>query len=400
MEANGSIYSRLLKGKKLLTILLSIGVLSIITGFSVYETTKTELTVSLDGEEKQVKSHGTTVKDVLDQENVDVNEQHDYIEPSLDTEIENGMTIVWKPAKQVTLIVDGEEEQIWTIESTVEDLLSAERIVVDEYSEITPDITTEIEDDMNITVKNAIEVALIVGGEEQKVMTTSETVAELLKEKDITLNELDRIEPSEDKILTHNTVVNVVRVEKRTDVVEEEIDFKTTTKKDNSLAKGKEKVIQAGEKGKIKKEYEVTLENGEEVKRTLQNEEKIKDSKDRIVAVGTKQSSKTTVSRSNASSSSGKTIYMSSTAYTANCSGCSGITATGINLKKNPNVKVIAVDPNVIPLGTRVHVDGYGYAIAGDTGGAIRGNKIDVFFPSTSKANAWGSKTVKVKILD
>ncbi|MFA8438993.1 ubiquitin-like domain-containing protein [Pueribacillus sp. YX66] len=399
MEANGSIYSRLLKGKKLVMILLSVGVLSIITGFSVYETTKTELTLSLDGEEIEVKSHETTVKDVLEQENVDINEKHDYVQPGLDTEVKNGMKIIWKPAKQVTLNIDGEQEKIWTTESTVEELLSKQRIIVDEYSEIKPALTEKIKDNMNIIVKNALEISLVVGGEEEKVMTTSKTVAELLEEQEIELNKLDRVEPSEDEQLTNETVVNVIRVEKKTDVVEEEIDYKTTTKKDNSLEKGKEKVIQAGEKGKLKKEFEVTLENGKEVKRTLQKEEKIKDSKDRIVAVGTKQVVKN-VSRSKPAPSGGKTIFMKSTAYTADCSGCSGVTATGINLKKNPNTKVIAVDPNVIPLGTKVHVDGYGYAIAGDTGGAIRGNKIDVFFSSKSKAYAWGSKTVKVKILN
>ena len=93
-------------------------------------------------------------------------------------------------------------------------------------------------------------------------------------------------------------------------------------------------------------------------------------------------------------------MTVTSTAYTANCSGCSGITATGINLKANPNQKVIAVDPNVIPLGTKVHVEGYGTAIAGDTGGAIRGNKIDVFFPSRSEALNWGNRQVKIKILN
>lgn len=399
MEANGSIYSRLLKGKKLVMILLSVGVLSIITGFSVYETTKTELTLSLDGEEIEVKSHETTVKDVLEQENVDINEKHDYVQPGLDTEVQNGMKIIWKPAKQVTLNIDGEQEKIWTTESTVEELLSKQRIIVDEYSEIKPALTEKIKDNMNIIVKNALEISLVVGGEEEKVMTTSKTVAELLEEQEIELNKLDRVEPSESEQLTNETVVNVIRVEKKTDVVEEEIDYKTTTKKDNSLEKGKEKVIQEGEKGKLKKEFEVTLENGKEVKRTLQKEEKIKDSKDRIVAVGTKQVVKN-VSRSKPAPSGGKTIFMKSTAYTADCSGCSGVTATGINLKKNPNIKVIAVDPNVIPLGTKVHVDGYGYAIAGDTGGAIRGNKIDVFFSSQSKAYAWGSKTVKVKILN
>jgi 3D (Asp-Asp-Asp) domain-containing protein len=94
-----------------------------------------------------------------------------------------------------------------------------------------------------------------------------------------------------------------------------------------------------------------------------------------------------------------KTITVTATAYTANCKRCSGITATGINLKKHPNLKVISVDPRVIKLGTKVYVEGYGYAIAGDTGGAMRGNKIDIFVPSYKKAIQWGRKTVKVQIL-
>jgi 3D (Asp-Asp-Asp) domain-containing protein len=94
-----------------------------------------------------------------------------------------------------------------------------------------------------------------------------------------------------------------------------------------------------------------------------------------------------------------KTITVKATAYTANCKNCSGITATGINLKKNPKLKVISVDPRVIKLGTKVYVEGYGYAIAGDTGGAIKGKKIDIFVPSYKKAIQWGRKTVKVKIL-
>ncbi|WP_409304326.1 3D domain-containing protein [Peribacillus sp. SCS-155] len=93
-----------------------------------------------------------------------------------------------------------------------------------------------------------------------------------------------------------------------------------------------------------------------------------------------------------------KTISVKATAYTANCKGCSGITATGLNLKKNPSVKAISVDPRVIPLGSKVYVEGYGYAVAADKGSAIKGNKIDVFVPSKSKAIQWGVKTVKVKV--
>ncbi|TQR18886.1 LysM peptidoglycan-binding domain-containing protein [Psychrobacillus soli] len=93
-------------------------------------------------------------------------------------------------------------------------------------------------------------------------------------------------------------------------------------------------------------------------------------------------------------------LTVTATAYTAYCTGCSGTTAYGIDLRSNPNQKVIAVDPKIIPLGTKVWVEGYGEAIAGDTGGAIKGHKIDVFIPSYDSAMEWGVKKVKLKVLN
>ncbi|WP_223555657.1 LysM peptidoglycan-binding and 3D domain-containing protein [Lysinibacillus sphaericus] len=100
------------------------------------------------------------------------------------------------------------------------------------------------------------------------------------------------------------------------------------------------------------------------------------------------------------SNTAAKEITVEASAYTASCEGCTGITATGINLKTNPNAKVISVDPTVIPLGSKVYVEGYGEAIAGDTGGAIKGNRIDVFFPSQQDAINFGVKKLKVTILN
>jgi len=108
-----------------------------------------------------------------------------------------------------------------------------------------------------------------------------------------------------------------------------------------------------------------------------------------------KENNQTTSTEVNA-----KEITVTATAYTATCDGCSGITSTGINLLENPNAKVISVDPSVIPLGSKVHVEGYGEAIAGDTGGAIKGKKIDVFIPNKQDAINFGVKEVKVTILD
>ena len=191
-------------------------------------------------------------------------------------------------------------------------------------------------------------------------------------------------------------------MEKVTDVVEEKIAFDTKHKKDRSLEKGKEKVLEKGEEGKLKKHYAIVKENGKVVSKELIKEVTEKDSKDRLVAIGTQVTKKEptaspVVSRSN--ESSGKEFYVASTAYTASCAGCTGRTSTGFNLKANPGAKVIAVDPSVIPLGSKVYVEGYGYAVASDTGSAIKGNKIDVFVPSKSAAYQWGNKRVKIRVL-
>lgn len=94
----------------------------------------------------------------------------------------------------------------------------------------------------------------------------------------------------------------------------------------------------------------------------------------------------------------GVELYVTATAYSHQDSG--SITKLGYNIKANPNMKLIAVDPAVIPLGKKVWVEGYGVAIAGDTGGAIIGHKIDVLMPTKQHALQWGRKTVKIIILN
>lgn len=117
---------------------------------------------------------------------------------------------------------------------------------------------------------------------------------------------------------------------------------------------------------------------------------------------GSLSSRGTTDSGNSRSSTSEKQSWktFSATAYTALCTGCSGITSTGINLNTNPNSKVIAVDPSVIPLGSRVEVKGYGTFLAADTGGAINGNKIDIFMAKRGDAVSFGRRNVEIRVLD
>ena len=75
-----------------------------------------------------------------------------------------------------------------------------------------------------------------------------------------------------------------------------------------------------------------------------------------------------------------------------------GTTATGINLHGSPHKLIVAVDPSVIPLGTRMTIPGYGEGVAADTGGAVQGAVIDLWFPTAAQAAAWGRRTVTITL--
>lgn len=92
----------------------------------------------------------------------------------------------------------------------------------------------------------------------------------------------------------------------------------------------------------------------------------------------------------------GRSLYMEASAYSAFDPGNSSHTSTGHSLKKG----IVAVDPDVIPLGTKLYIPGYGDAIAGDVGSSIRGNKIDMAFDTHEEAISFGRQSVVVYIVE
>jgi uncharacterized protein YabE (DUF348 family) len=389
-----NLFSKSLSKKKLAVISASFVVFATTLGILTYEGTKETVALTLDGEKRVVKTHADNIQELFDELDITLNSE-DYVFPNREARVKDDLKVVWKPAKQVEMVVGNEKKTIWTTADTVADLLIEQDVTLQEFDEVNPKPENTIKSNMNITIEKAFQLTLNNGGKKEKVWTTSTTVADFLAGQGITLQPLDRVEPALETSVKENAVINVVRIEKVTDVVEEPISFAVVKKKDTQLPKGKEKVISNGQKGLMTKEYEVILENGKEVSRKLVKKNYIKDKVDQVVAVGTKVN-KVQVSRGD---ETGLEYFVNSTAYTASCNGCSGYTATGINLHQNPNIKIIAVDPSVIPLGTKVYVEGYGYAIAADTGSAIKGHKIDVFFATKSEAYRWGRRTVKIKIL-
>ncbi|KAA0941000.1 DUF348 domain-containing protein [Sporosarcina sp. ANT_H38] len=402
-----NLFYKSLRSKKVVITVVSLTLFVTVISLVLLEGTKKSITLNVDGQELNIKTHAHTVGNLLSEQGIEVT-KHDLVIPSVNTPIEDDLSVRWEQSKQVEIKVDQDITSTWTTDDKVEDVLAAAGIKVTEYDEVSPELDEQLGEDKSITVKKAFEVTLNDGGEMKKVRSTSTTVADFLKRENIHLNADDRLNRKADGFLKPGSIVEVVRVEKVTDVVEEPANFAVETRNDSSLLKGRKKIVQAGKKGTVSRKFEIVKEDGKEVSRKLLEEKSIKEPQTKIVAIGSKvmvaSASKTmsnskTVSR-NDSAAEGKEFYVTATAYTAYCNGCSGITRTGINLRANPNLKVIAVDPSLIPLGSKVWVEGYGYAVAGDTGGAIKGKKIDLHVPTEKDAYKFGRRQVKIKIID
>src|SRR5699024_3592202 len=168
--------------------------------------------------------------------------------------------------------------------------------------------------------------------------------------------------------------------------------------------KNKKKNKKINKKKHKKKEKKVSNKTSDEAKKATEtNDEQAESNKSEETTAQNNNDSKKEAKSAESKpdqAPEGKTISVSATAYTAKCDGCSGVTSTGVDLNANPNAKVIAVDPTVIPLGSEVYVEGYGYATAADVGGAIKGNKIDVHVPTKGEATSWGVRIVNVTIVE
>lgn len=365
-------------------------------GFIIYETTKSTVALTLNGKEQIIETHSSTIQQIFDDLDITVGSK-DYVFPSLNTKVTDNLEVVWKKAKQVELQKDDEKKTVWTTVDTVKEFLEEQKISLNEHDQINQKENNPIEHKMDVVVHTAFPVTLVDAGKKKQVWSTSTTVADFLTQQKISLDKLDRVEPALKEKVKEEAIVNITRIEKVTDVVEQPINFAVITQKDDDLPHGTEKVLKEGTEGVVSKKYEVTKENGKEISRKLLSETTVKEKQDKIVSVGTKDEVIQLASRGE---ERGQEVFVNSTAYTASCNGCSGRTATGIDLKANPNAKVIAVDPSFIPLGTKVYVEGYGYAVAADTGGSVKGQKIDVFFSTKAEAYRWGNRQVKIKIIN
>lgn len=319
--------------------------------------------------------------------------------------------------KVVTINVDGKEMKATTLKWTVQGVLEQNNIVLAPKDKIEPSLEESLKRGDSINIKKAKEVILLVDGKERKIQTPETSIEAMLKSEKIAINSTDRVSPQKDAEIKSGLKVEVVRVEEKLVTSKETIEFETETKENSNLESGTKKVVQKGENGEKEIVTKIVYENGKEFSKKVVSEKVVKEPKSQIIEKGTKKKVVVTTTKANTSSSSSskgnsssnsssgsgssgnlnykRKLVMEATAYSGD-----GITATGTKPVRNPGgYSTIAVDPRVIPLGTKVYIEGYGYAIAADTGGAIKNNIIDLFMNSASECRTWGRRNVTVYIL-
>ena len=233
-------------------------------------------------------------------------------------------------------------------------------------------------------------VTLIENGVAVGVVTKAHTVVGVLRSAGVQISPNDYISPSVASNVMSGETIQVATITKHITTLNVALPYSVQTKTNPNLAPGISEVVQPGRQG-LAVETESVVEAGSRVlATTIVSKTVVKHPVTEVLSVAAP--SGTTVSFGGPYV---KKIYVEETAYWANPAWSTGYTYTGVKAA----IGSIAVDPTVIPLGTRLYVPGYGYGVADDTGGAIKDYHIDLFFPTKSEVDAWGTRFGWIYIL-
>ena len=303
------------------------------------------------------------------------------------------------PAKHVTLVYDGRSETVETRAGSAEDLLVERSLIRAPEDALSVDPASLLYDGETVVYRTAVPVTVVVDGVAHPIRSAAASVADLLHQQAVAFDRHDRVSPAPAATLENDGVVTVSHVESWTETVRKKLAAKIVKRWAFTLPVGKTTVVDPGAPGLAETAYTVTrTPDRKALRRTQLVSRVLRAPRARIVAEGigefalsglAEQGIRGTLRLASAA------ISMVATAYTASCYGCSGTTASG----RPAGHGIVAVDPRVIPLGTRMYIPGYGHAVAGDTGGAIRGNRIDLGFNSTSQAFQFGRRPITVYLI-
>lgn len=355
--------------------------------------------------------------------------------------------------KTGSITVGAETREVTSRGVTVSDLLEEQEITVDDEDYISASKGSELEDKFDIKIRRAVPVVLNFKDQEVEINTAELTVKDVLKSLSVFYDEDDKITPAMDTPIAENMKITVVQYQNKEKVVEEQINFPIEKSENANVEKGKTVVVQEGIKGIRENKIKQTFENGKLISTQMISTKLVREPVKEVVQIGTKVIVVPPIVTENSVASTkpvapqaqnpapvapvtpvvpqapqaapepapqpqngkpsleGKrSIVMKASAYDLSFESCGkrpgdkyyGITASGTKAKPG----TVAVDPKVIPLGTKLYIESmdgtasYGVATAEDKGGAIKGNRIDLFYSNRSDALQFGRREVKVYIMD
>jgi len=297
-------------------------------------------------------------------------------------------TAVAVSAKPVTVLVHGKAVVIRTYARTVGDLLAQADVRLGPQDRVMPPEDSPLYRGEVIRVSTAVPVQIRLWG--TKVLdrlTARETVAGVLKENGIEVGPEVQVEPGLTAPVEPGMEISVDRLIIGTKTKNVPLPFSTRQISSPALFRGIDRIIRPGRPGVARQVWQVAFLDGTPVRQTLIRTETVRPPQDQVVEVGALGE----VSRGGEVFRFTRVIEVRATAYTGD-----GYTASGTV----PRPGTVAVDPRVIPLGSRLYVEGYGYGTALDTGGAISGDRVDLYFDSMREVDEWGVRYVKVFVLD
>lgn len=318
---------------------------------------------------------------------------------------------VFSVLKKELVVIDGNNDiLIRTMGDDVRTAFEQAGILVDSCDYVSMPLSTKLTNDIiqKVIIKRAVPVNIHLEGRKTQVMTYQDTVEEAIEANGIVIGPLDRVDGiSLDDPIKAGMDIKIVRVREEILTETEAIPYNIIQTPDEKMNRGEKKVVQTGIDGTLEKYYKLTYEDGRIISKDFLEEKVVQKPTAELVQIGTVPNFKT--SRGDVVRYS-KVIEMEATAYTASYADTGkhpdhpefGICYTGMEAREG----IIAVDPDVIPLYTRLYVEclgdvpDYGFCIAGDIGSGVKGKQIDLYLDTEEAVKKWGRKKVKVYILN
>jgi uncharacterized protein YabE (DUF348 family) len=288
----------------------------------------------------------------------------------------------------VVVKVDGQPKPQRTLYHTVGAVLAADGVKLGPNDAVRPDLGTTVTRGMEIDVNRAVCVSVQADGRTMVVQTPKVPVRDVLQAAGIALGALDRVSLPLTDVVADGTVITVNRVAQQVVIERYQLPAPVERINDPQMEWGESRLVRAGTPGEGERKVAVIIVDGRPTGRVLESDHVLCNPVSKLIAFGTVS----VVSRGGNAISFRQAIDVMSTAYSLE----NGLyTCTG----QRARFGLVAVDPRVIPLGTKLYIEGYGYATAGDVGSAIKGDRVDVFFESERDCDRWGRRYTKVYVL-